>query len=293
MRLLVIALASWCLPASAQDPDADDVPDWVLGMEEAPPPKANPAPWPLEVRLDTSAGVVSLDWSGTGEPPEWVALEDIERFQRARPWEGHPDELFLELRGGRRVLVARGAPVNSHTLLLAAFSKIPVTELAPGEGHYSGPTEAGRPDPNLAIGGTHGGLAIKPVGERRSLVPGSSSAGLNTSSGGGGDFIDESAEGGGALERQDIDGAIKEKAALYHRCYQKELQRNPGLAGKVVVRFVIDRDGSVKGANIKESTLSNESVETCLVGEIMRSRFPKPKGNGTVVVAYPFMFSGD
>ena len=297
MLSVSLALAMLRSPALAQDADDDDVPDWVLGMEGEPEPAKDPAPWPLQVRLDTASGVVSMDWQGNGAPPEWVALEDIAAFERARPWEGHPDELFLALKSGRRVLVARGEFVNSNTLLIAAFSRIPVKELPPGEGHFSDaaegrPAETGRPAPTLAIGSASGGLAIKPVGERTSLMP--ETKGVVTVSGSdGGEAIDESKEGGGEIERQDVDGVIKAKVGVFHRCYQRELQRNPGLSGRVVLRFVIDRDGSVKLADIKESTLGNEAVEMCLIAEITRTRFPKPKGNGTAVVAYPFTFSGE
>ncbi len=53
-------------------------------------------------------------------------------------------------------------------------------------------------------------------------------------------------------------------------CYQRELKRNPELKGKLVVRFTIGSNGSVKEAQIISSTLNNESVERCILNRIRR-----------------------
>jgi outer membrane biosynthesis protein TonB len=95
----------------------------------------------------------------------------------------------------------------------------------------------------------------------------------------------------GALERSVIDEVIKRHLAQIRYCYQRELQKQPSLAGKVVMHFTIARDGSVSAARTKSSSLGNEAVESCLVGRFLRMQFPQPEGNGIVVVSYPFLFS--
>ena len=74
-------------------------------------------------------------------------------------------------------------------------------------------------------------------------------------------------------------------------CYQRELTKNPALGGKIVVKFVIAKDGSVSSASTKATTMNNKAVENCINGRFMRFKFPEPKGGGIVIVSYPFIFS--
>jgi hypothetical protein len=74
-------------------------------------------------------------------------------------------------------------------------------------------------------------------------------------------------------------------------CYQRELTKDPNLGGKIVVKFVIAKDGTVSSAQTKATTMNNASVENCINGRFMRFKFPEPKGGGIVIVSYPFIFS--
>ncbi|MBJ93331.1 MAG: hypothetical protein CMP23_02525 [Rickettsiales bacterium] len=95
----------------------------------------------------------------------------------------------------------------------------------------------------------------------------------------------------GALDKSIIDRVVKQHLAKIRYCYQKELNKNPKLFGKVVVKFVIAKDGSVSTASTKSSTLRNPIVEKCINSRFMRMRFPAPKGGGIVIVSYPFVFN--
>jgi len=94
----------------------------------------------------------------------------------------------------------------------------------------------------------------------------------------------------GALDRGVIDEVIKRHLTQIRYCYQRELQRDTSLAGKVVMKFTIAKDGSVSSANAQKSTLGNASVDQCLVGRFLRMQFPEPEGGGIVIVSYPFVF---
>jgi TonB family protein len=74
-------------------------------------------------------------------------------------------------------------------------------------------------------------------------------------------------------------------------CYQRELTKNPGLKGRIVVKFVIAANGTVSKAYIKSSSMGSEGVESCIAGRFRRFKFPEPKGGGIVIVSYPFIFS--
>lgn len=95
----------------------------------------------------------------------------------------------------------------------------------------------------------------------------------------------------GALDKSLIDAVIKRNMNQIRYCYQRELTKNPDLGGKIVVKFVIAKDGTVSSATTKSSTMGNKAVENCINGRFMRFKFPEPKGGGIVIVSYPFIFS--
>lgn len=95
----------------------------------------------------------------------------------------------------------------------------------------------------------------------------------------------------GALDRSLIDEVIKRHMNQIKYCYQRELTKNPSLAGKIVIKFVIAKDGTVSSASTKETTMNNGAVQSCIEGRFMRMQFPEPKGGGIVIVSYPFIFT--
>ena len=95
----------------------------------------------------------------------------------------------------------------------------------------------------------------------------------------------------GALDKSLIDAVIKRHMNQIRYCYQRELNKNPNIGGKITIKFVIAKDGSVSKASVKSSTMGNSAVESCITGRFMRFQFPEPKGGGIVIVSYPFIFS--
>jgi outer membrane biosynthesis protein TonB len=93
----------------------------------------------------------------------------------------------------------------------------------------------------------------------------------------------------GGLTAEEINRVVKARAGIFRACYQTELNRNPGLGGKLVVSFQIGGDGIVKSAKVGGgSSMRNETVEGCVKSNIMRLKFPA-KG-GIANVNYPFLF---
>lgn len=95
----------------------------------------------------------------------------------------------------------------------------------------------------------------------------------------------------GSLDKKIIQRVVRQHRNEIRFCYEKELQKNPKLAGEVKVQFTITGSGSVSVALVKGSTLKNAAVEQCLAGKIRRWVFPAPTNNGIVIVNYPFRFS--
>jgi len=96
--------------------------------------------------------------------------------------------------------------------------------------------------------------------------------------------------GSGAFDAALVQRQIKQRIKSITRCYESELRRNPGLAGKVTVTFTIEQRGNVTGARATENTTGSPAVADCVTRTIRRFRFnPGPDG-GSVTFRYPFVF---
>ena len=95
----------------------------------------------------------------------------------------------------------------------------------------------------------------------------------------------------GSLDKELIRQVIQRNMGQIRYCYEKELQKKPDLAGKVVIRFEIAAKGNVPNAKLHTgSTLRDAALSECITVRIRNWRFPEPKGGGKVIVTYPFVF---
>jgi len=97
----------------------------------------------------------------------------------------------------------------------------------------------------------------------------------------------------GALDKSIIARIISKHHSQIRYCYQKELNKNPKLYGKITVKFTISPAGTVSSSVVQVSTMKNVNVEQCVARTIKRIIFPRPKGGGIVVVTYPFIFKAE
>ncbi|MBI5481937.1 MAG: AgmX/PglI C-terminal domain-containing protein [Deltaproteobacteria bacterium] len=93
---------------------------------------------------------------------------------------------------------------------------------------------------------------------------------------------------GGFLSKDQIRGVMRAHQREIRYCYERELVKNPSLAGTVVVKLVIGASGAVTSAVVASSTLGNPPVEGCIAQAVTQFTFPPPKGGGIVVVSYPY-----
>jgi hypothetical protein len=96
----------------------------------------------------------------------------------------------------------------------------------------------------------------------------------------------------GGLTAEEIDRVVKARAGVFRACYQKELNRTPGIGGKLIIHFKIGGDGTVQAGNTATSggsTMRNDTVEQCVKSNVNRLKFPA-KG-GIANVNYPFVFT--
>ena len=93
----------------------------------------------------------------------------------------------------------------------------------------------------------------------------------------------------GRLPPEVIRRIVRQHFGQVKSCYEKGLASSPTLTGRVVVSFVIGRDGNVSTASERDSDLPDPSVRQCIVRVFQGLSFPAPEG-GIVTVKYPLDF---
>ena len=81
------------------------------------------------------------------------------------------------------------------------------------------------------------------------------------------------------------------RGSNFKYCYDQELTRKAGLAGRISVQFVISPVGQVISSVMQSTTMNELRVEKCVVDAVKRWEFPKPTGGGIAIVSYPFSFA--
>ncbi len=94
----------------------------------------------------------------------------------------------------------------------------------------------------------------------------------------------------GTLAREAVLRVVAGNRPQVRSCYEQELQRHPGLGGRVLISFVVASTGVVESSEVTSSSMDNATVESCLAEAVRGWAFPEPEGNGSVFVRYPFIF---
>lgn len=278
---------------------------WVFAITAPPPPQVT-----VEELSDQFAEVMLQ------QPPEEkrvvavnkpIAPEERHEGQRAEGLEGHRGttdgrlKRALEQRRSDRQ-VADGAGFMDALASAGEFGEMfSATGLGGGVvdalGRSSGPkgqqfgTGLGwrgqGPGGGGAVAGLPGGTGTRGRGgDGSSLVGGGPSGPKETGSIATGDDVIRI----GGMDRALIDQVVKQHLQQFRYCYQRELQKDPSLGGKITVKWIISSDGSVSSASVKHDGIGNAAVSRCMTNVTRRMTFPQPKG-GIVIVSYPFLFA--
>jgi hypothetical protein len=92
----------------------------------------------------------------------------------------------------------------------------------------------------------------------------------------------------GALDKEIVRRIVRLHLNEVRYCYEQDLVRHPGLAGRLVVQFAIAGTGQVISSVVQSTTLGSPGVGACVTQAVRRWPFPKPEGGGLVLVSYPF-----
>jgi hypothetical protein len=93
----------------------------------------------------------------------------------------------------------------------------------------------------------------------------------------------------GRLPPEVIQRIVRQNFGRFRLCYENALRSNPNLQGRVVVRFVIGRDGGVSNVG-GGGDIPDGSVISCVTRAFYGLSFPQPEG-GIVTVSYPIVFT--
>ncbi|MCY1009683.1 AgmX/PglI C-terminal domain-containing protein [Nannocystis pusilla] len=97
----------------------------------------------------------------------------------------------------------------------------------------------------------------------------------------------------GDADKKAVQATIRQRTGALQACYNKALQTNPGLAGKISYTITISVMGTVTEVRINEDTLQDGGVQTCTVAKIKGWRFPTtPGAEQASDVTFSVVFSG-
>ncbi|MEK6556389.1 MAG: AgmX/PglI C-terminal domain-containing protein, partial [Bdellovibrionota bacterium] len=94
----------------------------------------------------------------------------------------------------------------------------------------------------------------------------------------------------GGLDPDQVQAVVERNQGQMIYCYEKAIQSQPNLKGRVAVKFIVSPSGSVSVANIAQSSVNSSKIESCILSKLRAWKFPRPKGNVAVNVVYPFAF---
>ena len=92
----------------------------------------------------------------------------------------------------------------------------------------------------------------------------------------------------GHIQPETIQRVVRENFGRFKACYERGLERDPSLGGRLRASFIIDLDGSVLDARADEA-LADAKATDCILHQLAAIRFPAP--DGYVSVVYPLVFT--
>ena len=155
------------------------------------------------------------------------------------------------------------------------------------------------------VGGNSGGINVAAISRSGTGGGGGGGGGSGIGTGGGGVQIARVASGTGSAmaearplssgagpSRTDEEIQIvfdRYKAALY-RIYNRELRKDPGLRGKMVLRLTIEPDGHVSACTVKSTDLDSQALSAEVVERVLKFNFGAIQGVPAITIVYPIDF---
>ena len=96
----------------------------------------------------------------------------------------------------------------------------------------------------------------------------------------------------GSLDKRIIAMIVrKQHRTQLQACYKQELSKTKDLEGKVTITWIINKNGLISSpVKLKESTLNNKNMESCLIKAVKTWGFPASKDGNMTSVEFPIEF---
>jgi len=169
----------------------------------------------------------------------------------------------------------------------------------PGASNFKVSSMVGKGVKGVSIGGASGGVSTSSLNSI--LRKGGGGKGPGSLSSLGGKRVkgkvkalkrSAKTKGKGSLSKDEIMKVLRTLFGKIQYCYEKQLRTNPGLHGKVIFEWEIKKNGRVGFVKSGSgTTLKSAAAVNCMKGKLKSAAFPKPRGNGSVIVKFPFVFN--
>ena len=92
------------------------------------------------------------------------------------------------------------------------------------------------------------------------------------------------------LEVSDIQEALSNSQDMVRGCYERQLKRQPKLAGQMSVQFTIGAKGKVVKVNVVDDTMKSRRLNRCVTRNVSKWSFPMPQ-DGKVTIYSPYVLN--
>lgn len=92
----------------------------------------------------------------------------------------------------------------------------------------------------------------------------------------------------GTISRSDVESVFADRMVELHGCYSDAVEIFEDIEGTIEFFFTVDPAGAVSKAHVSRSDLGSLEAEKCMLGKLLRFRFPRPEG-GSADVQYDLL----
>ena len=92
----------------------------------------------------------------------------------------------------------------------------------------------------------------------------------------------------GGLSREEILRVVEAHQSEVLLCYQRAIQIEPGLSGKLEMFWQIIEGGRVQGARVQKNTTGSKALSDCVSDRLRTWKFPSPANGSVVDVTWPW-----
>ena len=103
-------------------------------------------------------------------------------------------------------------------------------------------------------------------------------------------IVDTAAEQVEVLGVSDIQEALANSQDMVRGCYERQLKRQPKLAGQMSVQFTIGAKGKVVKVKVVDDTMKSRRLNRCVTRNVSKWTFPMPQ-DGKVMIYAPYVLN--